>query len=65
MKSKFNKYIVYPTIIILTGYFSMSIYTLTFDVFKWNLQCRYAFALGIVLTILIDIGIELMHHTDD
>lgn len=56
------KYIIYPIIIILTSYIAISIYSLSFDVSKWVADWRQMFTTTMIITVVLDIIIELCHH---
>ena len=58
------RYIIYPIIIILTTYIAISIYSLSFDVSKWVPDWRQMFTTTMIVTVVIDIIIELWHRID-
>ena len=58
------KYIIFPLIIILASYLSISMYSLTFDICYWAEPNRAALMLIIIATITIDLIVELLNNIE-
>ena len=58
------KYIIYPLIIILTSYLAISMYSLSLDVSLWTEPNRAGLMIIIIVTIVIDLIVELLNNID-
>jgi len=58
------KYIIYPLIIILASYLSISMYSLTFDISYWTEPNRAGLMVIIIVTVIMDLIVELLNNIE-